>query len=182
MSKVTLLSRHFPVTHFRKGTPTHFVEKIWKSLKGEKWIEPECYLPEITEFAEVFDLDVFKIVLPKHHTIRSGNRFKVGDYFSPRVWSDKPYKSKQIVIAPDLKVLQTYDFELIPSPWLCDCDFMVNGKKISGEALDKLAENDGLDYIDFATWFAGQDAVSSFRKPFKGQIICWAGEDKVLYR
>lgn len=36
----------------------------------------------------------------KHHTIRAGNRFKTGDYFSPRVWSGSPYNSKQLNMRP----------------------------------------------------------------------------------
>lgn len=65
--------------------PTEFTDKI------------------LTGFNIGFHVDV------KYHTIRAGNRFKKGDYFSPRIWTDKPYASKQYQFHPDILIVL----------WLC---------------------------------------------------------------
>jgi hypothetical protein len=112
---------------------------------------------------------------PKHHTIRAGHRWKVGDKFSPRVWSGKPYQSKQIIIAPDIEVKKVWDFEVfidIKSGY--DCvrlngvllhEFDGNEVFMGGHLkLRTIAKNDGLEFEDFGNWF---------NKTMKGQIICW---------
>lgn len=107
--------------------------------------------------------------LPKHHTIRSGNRFKVGDKFSPRVWSGKPYYSKQIIIAPDIEVEKVYEFEIHGS------EFKINENIYDGmniEILEMIAQNDGLNRQELLDWF-------KYPNSFKGQIICWS--DKISY-
>ena len=113
MAKVITFSRTFPAYHPKKGQPTFFVEKFWKSL----WDQNKAY--DIHLFQEPHDshfhpmgandmrnVHEFK---GKHHTIRAGHRFKTGDYFSPRVWSGKPYNSKQIKIADDTLIENTYN-------------------------------------------------------------------------
>ncbi len=100
----------------------------------------------------------------KFHTIRAGSRFKAGDYFSPRIWSGKPYRSKQITIAPDIKIEQVWDIEIaiglegirINGDWNFE-----NYKQLLGE----LSGNDGLSEDDFKSWFNNPS--------FVGQIICW---------
>jgi hypothetical protein len=98
MSRVITFSRYFPAHHPRCGESTYFVEKIWASLETS-------FLDQLADEDRIFNprlsLDVFA---PKHHTIRAGHRFKAGDWFSPRVWSGKPYNSKQIQFAPDIQV------------------------------------------------------------------------------
>lgn len=96
----------------------------------------------------------------KWHTIRLGHRFKEGEYFSPRVWSGKPYNSKQIVLAPDVMVKKVWSFYKDPWQW-----------KIPG-TVEELSKNDGLSLVDFLDWFDS-------KKPFDGQIICWS--DKIQY-
>lgn len=56
----------------------------------------------------------FSRVFPSYHPIIPSapvTAGKVGDKFSPRVWSGKPYRSKMITIAPDIEVKQIWDFE-----------------------------------------------------------------------
>lgn len=150
MSKVIIFSTKFPSYHPRKGEPTFFVEKIFKSLGISKDKISE-------EFGHEFN--------PKHHTIRAGNRWKVGDKFSPRIWSGKPYRSKTITIAPDIEVKKVWDFEM---------DFngiyAVNGIYIDPRKYKSLAKNDGLTEDDMFNWF-----MPNYNKPkdFSGQIICW---------
>lgn len=161
MSRVITFSRVFPSYHPRKGEPTYFVEKVWESL-----------YPEIVgwegffKLNEQFNIGLNNIYEPKHHTIRAGNRFKEGDYFSPRVWSGKPYRSKQIVIAPDIKIKKTWDI-LIDDVPLFQVMKPINGDITHSYLLPNgdVACNDGLAYIDFVNWFN--------KRPFRGQIICW---------
>lgn len=182
MAKVITFSRTFPAYHPKKGQPTYFVEKIWKS----SWDQNKAH--DIHLFQEPYDehfhpngvgsLNVHRFTA-KHHTIRSGRRFKAGDYFSPRVWSGKPYNSKQIIIAPDIEIKKVWDFEieLIEMKNVNPGDkyifVKINGKNVWCNAsipdnglIDKLAKNDGLTVPDFKSWF-------KWGKPFVGQIICW---------
>jgi len=167
MSKVIMFARQFPAYHPKAGEQTFFVEKIWKGLFDA---EPTLYIPfadhqrnydSIIGFDDSFtsksNIHTHK---PKWHTIRSGNRFKKGDLFSPRVWVGKPYRSKQVAIAPDIEVKKTWEFE-------CKADglFYINNKWIDITSSD-LPVNDGLQSDDMLSWFP-------VNKPFTGQIICW---------
>lgn len=125
---------------------------------------PECGSNKIDDSDEnqlaITYYNQSEFVWPKHHTIRSGNRWKVGDKFSPRVWSGKPYASKMITIAPDITIEKIWDFEVV------DMVYELNGRVINYPEIQKLAENDGLSIQDFHNWFIHYET-------FKGQIICW---------
>ena len=163
MARVMTFSRTFPVYHPRAGQQTYFVEKIWNSIGFENAIESkfnEVY--SLTGYTEDFIQSFFNTlgndINKKHHTIRAGHRWKVGDWFSPRVWSGKPYNSKQIIIAPDIQVKKVWNLYQDEYKW-----------EFPGTAtLETLAENDGLSTVDFLDWF--QQCPG---KVFDGQIICW---------
>lgn len=161
MAKVITFSRTFPAYHPRKGEPTYFVEKFIKSWDEAHSIEDLIKAPLIDH--NIFNEEVWFNCLPKHHTIRAGHRFKAGEYFSPRVWSGKPYNSKQIIIAPDTEIKKVWNFEMKTGLLTGDKTLLIEGKKIFFQE-NKLAENDGLNKFDLYDWF---------QKPFKGQIICW---------
>lgn len=178
MSRVRTLSRKYPSYHSKCGQPTFFVEKLlnwyWNEesnpyhnvqnmlidLNGDKWDEHD-----LVKFADHQNREIKEWKL---HTIRAGNHFKVGDKFSPRVWSGTPYKSKQIIIAPDIKIKKIWNFEIV------DFRFKLNGSTFgsTSDEMMKIAINDGLELKDFHEWFR-------YPKPFDGQIICWS--DKVCY-
>lgn len=139
MSKVITFSRYFMKGHPRKGEPTLFVEKLCASINKP--------------------LPGYENITPKYHTIRKGNRFKVGDMFSSRIWSGKPYRSKQLIICPDLKVEKIFSFEISNN------EYLLNGQVLTLRKLTEIANNDGLDVDDFECWFN--------IKQFNGQIICW---------
>ena len=115
MSKVITFSQRFPSYHPRKGEPTFFVEKLLLSfinigdISISKAVEIARELNLHSDFQDMYRIR--KVDMPhKHHTIRSGHRFKKGDKFSPRTWSGKPYNSKQAFIAPDIEVANVFDF------------------------------------------------------------------------
>lgn len=169
---VITFSKYFPLYHPRSGEPTFFVEKIWKGL----WDRSNS--PYLGEYQQAHDnhfgndqvINVHQFE-PKWHTIRKGNRFKVGDYFDARVWSGKPYHTKQIQIAPAIKVTKVWDFKI------GSYGFQINEKVYNAkgdgaikpqiELLKMIAKNDGLDRFDLLAWF-------KYPKPFTGQIICWS--------
>lgn len=162
MAKVITFSRIFPAYHPRKGEPTFFAEKFLSSLN----IAPADFSEQLSNIVDVFGYFNGEYD-PKNHTIRAGNRFKAGDYFSPRVWSGKPYNSKQIIIAHDIEIENIMDIEIVGST--------SNGKHLGLGAIyingkmffdwHELAKNDGLSLDDMESWFTDL--------PFKGQIICW---------
>lgn len=167
MARVLTFSRTFPAYHPKAGQPTYFVEKFYNSL-----IEQDK--PTFNDLN--FDLaisDDFGKLGCKHHTIRSGNRWNVGDKFSPRVWSGKPYDSKQIIIAPDVEVKKVWRFNIeVNKDYICvlinDLAFHEENRSLetNHSGMMTLAKNDGLSFQDMRDWF-------KWGKPFTGQIICW---------
>ena len=167
MAKVITFSQKFPSYHPKAGQPTYFVEAFYKSLFVMK-----C-LPK--ELEESFNHEVFFNGMTKHHTVRSGNRFKKGDFFSPRVWGTDvnpksgksgAYHSKQIILSHDTEIKNVWDIEINEAT-----EISINGKFISYGWEVELANNDGLSWQEFNDWFV--------KLPFKGQIICW--NDAVSY-
>jgi len=156
MAKVITFSEKFPAYHPKAGQPTFFVEKFWVSIKVP--------LP-VSVHAEQLESRVSNLMLgdfrPKHHTIRMGKRWKEGDNFSPRIWSGKPYNSKQIIIADDQIILKVWDIESTGNNHL-----YINEKSINHFDTMRLAENDGLQMDELLAWF-------KYPQPFKGQILCW---------
>jgi hypothetical protein len=158
--KVITFSRTYPSYHPKAGQPTYFVEKVWSSLDKLGFPKLNSISEDLVPDSILSRLEDFQ---PKHHTIRAGHRWKEGDWFSPRVWSGKPYASKMIQFAPDIQVKKTWDFLLEDD----GCIF-INGELYaypnSDFALQPLASNDGLEVVDMMNWF---------NEPLDGQIICW---------
>lgn len=174
MARVITFSRFFPVYHPKKGQPTNFIEKIWRSFEKESGL-PKSFHPFVDQVAVNIGLkngmsfneyvEFYSELTPKHHTIRNGNRWKAGDYFSPRVWSGKPYASPMITIAPDIKIEKVWDISLrIRGDFK---ELYCNDEDLTGTSISKIAMNDGLTVEDLFAWF---------NKPFTGQIICWNKE------
>ncbi len=172
MSKVITFSTKFPSYHPKAGQPTYFVEKFISSLDIMNGGIRFDISQQVSGF---FDSNQYLKCKPKWHTIRKGNRWKVGDKFSPRIWGTDinpksgrsgAYHSKQIILSPDVEIKKTWDFKINGG------EFMINDKIYGGESeapfelLELIAENDGLDRHDLMAWF-------KYPKPFYGQIICW---------
>jgi hypothetical protein len=179
MPRIITYSTKFPVNHLKAGSPTHFVEKFWKSIK----VSVPCSNHQDQLIHELNNL-IFEEsrglnLIPKHHTIRKGNRWKKGDLFSPRIWGSDvnpksgrsgPYHSTQIILAPDQVVTNVWDIEII-------ADSIGNiaigirtafNNTIRELPLEVVAENDGLTVDELRSWFNVKPG-----KKFIGQIICW---------
>ncbi len=159
MPKVIIFSTTFPAHHPLAGSPTYFVDQFLNSLN--RWPQAEN---KTVINAELISTIYFGNTLHcKHHTIRQGQRFKVGEFFSPRIWSGKPYASKQITICSPVRIEQIYNIEFDGQA------FYIESNICKYPTVLKLASADGfLPYYDFLDAF-----TSWFTAPFKGQIICW---------
>lgn len=160
MSKTIMFSTSFPKGYKNEGNRTFFVEKIYNELG----IKLEDIQSEVRPL--INDFFVLNGEYIKKHTIRGGNRFKAGDKFSPRIWSGKPYASKQIILARDIEIVKVSDIEIDFSK---EKSILINGADAS-HLLATIAFNDGLSVEDFVAWFD---------KPFKGQIISW--DENIIY-
>lgn len=187
MAKVITFSQVYPSYHPRKGEPTNFVEKFWESLIQTEQISLSrcCELSRETGIGGYNMNNIRHIKFdPKGHTVRAGHRFKAGDWFSPRVWSGKPYRSPQIIFCHDIQVLKTWDFECHTeaddreSDWsfikFLDNQFTCYSNEYLHDIIKKLALNDGFsDPQDFLNWVQPSNRKS---KPFIGQVICWSNK------
>lgn len=173
MSKVTTFSRVFPVTHIFKGDPTFFVEQILNSLHPNGFeFHFDDYIQKLNNAVNILLLDHFQHSLNaditgiKKHTIRDGKGCKAGDNFSFRIWSNKPYRSKQIIFTPDIEIKRVADIEISKKGVI-----VINGKEycmLNGlsKELELLSSNDGLTIPQFQNWL-------NKRLPFSVQIRIW---------
>lgn len=171
MSTVTTFSTQFPAGHSKAGKPTFFIEKIWMSVYGRRLSFSE--LSELNPTWKELDLQSYyanmlrieqrdgPMILPKQHTIREKKKCKPGDVFSFRVWSARPYASKQIIIVQDTKIVRVADIEI-------DKDFIVRIDGKFENRIGSLSANDGLIELDFRQWL---------KAPFSGQIRIWDDTD-----
>jgi hypothetical protein len=168
--KVLTFSRHFPKGHPKAGQPTFFVGKVWNSFRQDDYSLPDYFIPWTDNYAFFLSnedyLKTIAIRETKHHTIRAGNRFKPGDMASLRVWSDKPYRSKQIEFA-QVEVKKVWPVTIIVDDIF---NPICSGDKVLPAGL--IARNDGLEPDDFTNWFKVHPNKSG--SIFAGQIICWS--------
>jgi hypothetical protein len=162
MAKVITFSSFFPKGHIHQFKPTYFVEKFWASRHTD--FEYKAPLKELDW------VDLSKEFEPKHHTIRIGNRWKKGDYFSPRIWSGRPYFDKQLTIAPDTLITEVYNITIELNP---SCMFILLPTEFQSQfqmlSVGEVAKNDGLTYDQFVSWFNPKQKSDTL----DAQIICW---------
>lgn len=149
------VSRTFPANHPKAGQPTYFVEKINNAIGDTE----DCNVVINTRNGV---LDIW----PKIHTIRSNYDLwgkRIGEVQRGEAvielfyWSDKPYRSKQVV------------FFTLDKDSGCGVQKLIHGEDSSGnlrprlfdtcEILEErmLAHHDGLSLEDFKAWFKGAD-------------------------
>lgn len=162
MAKVITFSRQYPGYHKRAGEPTYFVEKFWESIGLPDAVYTNRLPDEYSNFLRRHSQTIW----PKHHTIRGGHRFKKGEYFSPHVWSGRPYHTKQITFAPDTLITNVWNFDIDKHG-----SMFINGKHFA--YYGDISKNDGLTPPDFLSWFKMDNYEHYPPKAFDGQIICW---------
>jgi hypothetical protein len=167
--KVLTCSTRFPTKHRRAGQQTYFIEKIWAALADQQKV---AQFNDTTDFPKTKWLEYYNCQMPKNHTIRAGERWKVGDMASLRVWSGLPYRSKQVEFA-QLEIKEVIPVIIRAEGWL-NTSISVPTKKTNHELLLPLCEvanNDGLECEDFVSWFSIHPKKQ--RTIFTGQIISW---------
>lgn len=178
MAKVIIFSREYPAYHPKKKQPTWFVEKLLKSFDSEELIKK--IFDHKSEFKGISYAEYEKAE-PKHHTVRLGRNWKAGQYFSPRVWSGKPYYDPTITIGSDTLITHTYDLTIYKEPQYVSkvktkshIEFKSIGdfQWLFDDHLEIIAKNDGLSLQDFKDWILPPVMKG---KPFlvEAQIICW---------
>lgn len=164
---VLTLSVTFPKWHPRAGGPTNFKEKMANAIYHMRH-------PEVFEPGEPNNGD------EKYHTLR-GNYERWEKIFeqiidgeaclSIRVWSGKPYASKQVEIArltnEDGIGLQRLQFLPGPEGTMSDFRLSIDWRlRNHDEALElahAIAKNDGLSFADWKDWMFGNS--QDFRTP-----------------
>jgi len=154
---------------------------------------PKCYCNDLNN--SDFEIeDYYNDVTPKHHTIRSGHRWKKGDYFQPSVWGTDinlksgrsgAYHSKSINIAPPTLIVNEWPIIIASEGFsivvyineIAVAQFKIHLNReivfdFGYELVCKLAKNDGLETQDLIHWFT---MSPDFKKTglFDGQIICY---------
>jgi hypothetical protein len=175
--KVLTFSRHFPKGHPKAGQQTFFVEKVLNCFRREDFSLPTSFIPWTENYVALLKGDEYLKAMAvrdlKHHTIRAGSRFSPGEKASLRMWSDKPYRSKQIEFA-QVEVKKVWSIEIVIShTWW---SFRIDDKFFCGN-VKVIANNDGLELQDFIDWFTIHP--KSIDREFKGQVICW--NDQIEY-
>jgi hypothetical protein len=159
-----MFAKQYPAYHPRKGELTLFVHKILcNQLRRRNLLFQRLPFGDAKLAEEIARF-------PKGHTIRAGHHWKVGDKFSARTWQGLPYRSKQQEFL-QLTVAKIWNFAIDengvpsmgrPGEQICYITDVVE---------EKLAANDGLEWMDFQEWLI----MPCFRKAkrFEGQVICW---------
>lgn len=107
MSKIITFSTKFPAHHPRKGESTDFVGKIWASLLAvdydlySDYLHPDGRPDNILSAGEYIKQFGDK---QKHHTIREGNKKRVGDFIHPHYWIGRPYHTAKFAFAPPIEI------------------------------------------------------------------------------
>lgn len=148
--------------------PTFFVEKILAAF-DDHYMAKEYYYENRAEIAPLCDWT--RAYLPKLHTIREDkpNRWKKGNDTHFKVWSGKPYHSKNINFLPLVECISTQKIEIIYK----DTDGLrmeiptiyIDNDWIPFENIKSLAINDGFGSIE--------DFLNYFKSDFTGKIIHW---------
>lgn len=197
MAKVITLSQTFPAYHPKSRQPTLFVEQVLNAL-GIDYHSGE-YLKILKHLNDSSKVDLIGFFFSlgffedssneKLHTIRAKSinkntgevysRWKQGDKASLRVWSGTPYKSPQIIIAPEVELVQVGKFLIHPDAYnkyswveIGEKYWHKTDEDINKSILSNVAKNDGLSIEDFLSWF-------KYPKPFEGQILAWKDVDYV---
>lgn len=164
MARIITCATMFQGNHPRKGQPTYFVEKIVGGLVANVIEDCGTELIKSLRDSRLLSIAVMNELEPdicfKHHTFRRGSRWKVGEKFSPRIWTGLPYRSPQRQFAPDLEIKKIWTLEYKGT----GKDWYLDGRVLTVADVTRIANNDGLDLLDFIDWFP---------KPVKGQLICW---------
>lgn len=145
---------------FPWGEETHFLEKLWKM-----YIDNHSSIGEFTMYWSLandygISLPVYDNQVPKLHTIRpASERYKVGQFVQPFVWTYKPYKLNpnpnipaQFDFMPPLEIISKQRFEIKYTT--TKAFVIIDDKWLDEYEIEELAVNDGFkDAAHFFQYF-----------------------------
>jgi len=151
------------------GKETNFKAKIWAGIYSDNRSgmsldeRPDFFISKIPEPNGFWT--AFK---PKIHTIRQDkkNRWSEGQLIHFKTWEGRPHHSKNIEIAPAMRVKSVQKIELKfyrkTNKLLM---LLVDDKNLGLSEIHKLAINDGFEDIESMIAYLGRN--------FSGKIIHW---------
>lgn len=154
---------------FPWGEDTHFIEKLWAMRTPDEINYLRInYEKQANDYKIDFASNYFK---PKIHTIRpASDRYKVGQFVQPFVWTYKPYKRNpdpsiqaQFDFMPPIKIVSKQRFDLKFGFGGYSVMFYIDGRKLSNDEIEILAINDGFD--------DGDQFLQYFNKPVENMEI-----------
>lgn len=190
--RIVTFSKIFPANHPKKGEPTHFIEAILTQLKID--YTSHDYFVWLCEnnrnigikFLHEFYESLSENISAKSHTIRKNKRpFVVGQEISAMIWAGKPYNKTEegywkIKFAPDFKITSVTDVDISIDKKLIrhiQVGMPVENKNNEWKLLSsgEVAQNDGLSYDDFRSWFM----IYCKKGMCRYQVVCW--NEKINY-
>jgi len=138
---------------FPSGEEAHFIEKLWAMYKLiDEYPHPfqkPYYMDKGINMG--LPIELGKLFTPKLHTIRNqSDRFKVGQFVQPFVWTYKPYKRNpnpnipaQFDFMPPIKIISKQRFDLDKFHG-CLWPF-IDENELPLNEVSNLAQNDGFN-------------------------------------
>lgn len=147
-------STHFPDRMGElAGKPTRFPEKLITMIDpyGENDVLNDLVYTLSKD--DVYNFNFRPNYLPKTTTIRSNYDYwksKEGKLLQPFFWAGKPYRSKQVVFCPEVRLVRVDKIHITKYVYFPDIDLGA----ISPYEERRLIENEGFDHPDhFWRWF-----------------------------
>lgn len=139
------------------GKPTYFPEKVMcgiypdfqNMIRGLGWMVDE----------QIYTPDLKSTFHPKTTTIRSNYEYwkaKEGQLLQPFFWAGKPYRSKQVVFCPEVRLGRVRKVNINPSGFVpISVDRGRDYHSITGlKDIERFTQNEGFDHPDhFWMWF-----------------------------
>lgn len=142
------------------GGKTYFIEKIFEGFVKNKLI-PDGYYNYWYDKIEAHGVDLNVKCTPKLHTIRKGNRWKVGDkiHFCIGLRTKNYFR-----FAPVMEVKKVQKIKI--NHYDDGAIFVhIDGNYFGYEDFEKVAINDGFE--------SNEQFIEYFNKDFEGQIVHW---------
>ena len=160
------------MTHFKDGTPTYFVDKIFKPFMGNGYTTQQVYPVWLANQEKPYLTEKYLERNEKIHTIRKDkkNRWKAGNDIHFVVNNRTP---ERFQFAPVIKCVSVQEIQIIYSDEdLCEQNGVEPVVKINGRILDfynneydELAINDGFE--------STEAFFKYFNEDFTGKLIHW---------
>lgn len=144
---------------FPWGEKTYFIEKLWTMVYRQGYYTKIALLnyrilsPE--NFHKILPTEhLLNVTSPKLHTIRNySERFKVGQFVQPFIWTYMPYRRNpdshipaQFDFIPPLKIVSKQKFEIKIA--MHKALVLIDDRALKEDEIEQLAINDGFKDVN----------------------------------